>query len=116
MGLVNQIDDAGEAFDEIKLELEKLPNYSFIEAHRSSRLRIATLFKIKFVDKSSWPENENNLKHYNTLVKLINRKFGNKPVKPVAATSGGAARDSPSVWSWFWIAQGLAVVVVLSCQ
>ena len=50
-----------------------------------------------------------NSTQYKILQNLLESKF-EYPVLP--PTSGGAARDGTSVWSWFWIAQGLAVVVV----
>lgn len=111
-GIINMFDDGGEAFKKLETKLEKLPDYSFIEAQRSSALGIATFFKQKFVEKSSWTVRDANTYRYKKLLEIINRKFGAEPNTQVAATSGGAARDSPSVWSWFWIAQGFAVVVV----
>jgi hypothetical protein len=112
MGIIIRSGDGGEAFKKIEIELEKLPNYSFIEAQRSSALGIATSFRHKFVENVSWTVRGANSYLYKKLLEIINRKFGAEPITQVAATSGGAARDSASVWSWFWIAQGFAVVVV----
>jgi hypothetical protein len=113
-GIINGAENATVASVKIHETLDKYANHSISDVQKSKLLGYATLFRTTFVDSvPTYLESRSvNAALHKAIIKKINAKFGNASTPVAATNSGGAARDGTSVWSWFWIAQGLALVVV----
>lgn len=75
-------------------------------------LALATFFDTKLQTNPTYSGNTaSNKTTLSELVTALKAKIHGPDAQPVPGPSGGAPRNGTSAWSWFWIAQGFAVVV-----